>query len=50
MSSYWELQLVGFGFAPSYWGSANSSVLSCVKLLVNYNLQDLALFQDIGEL
>ena len=45
-----ELQLAAFRFAPSYWGSAISSLLSGVKLLGNCNLQGLALFQAIVEL
>ena len=38
-----EFQLVGSCFAPTCCGHAISRLVSCVKLLGNYNLQGLAL-------
>ena len=43
-----DFQLVRHCFAPSYWGSAISRLLPCVKQLENYHLQGFALRQAIG--
>ena len=55
-SSYWGITiccvklLKRYGFTPSYWRSAISRFLSCVKLLGSSNLQDIVLPQAIGGL
>ena len=49
LQAFWEFQPVGYCLASSYWGITISYLLSCAKVLGNYNLQGLASRRIIGE-